>query len=177
MRRLHEYLSPSAFAAWDRPVWAVGPATAEAARAAGLPVIAGDFGTADALAARLEAEAGAAEAGVAALPFLFLCGDRRRDVLPDRLRAAGLAVAEHVVYRAHLALERVPPQAAAPDWAVFFSPTGVEVAHAVPAFPWSARLAAIGPTTAAALEAGGHAVAAVAAAPTPDALAHALVHA
>ena len=109
-------------------------------------------------------------------PLLFLCGDRRRDELPDRLSEAGVPVEERVVYHTipdASALTDVP--SSVPDWVVFFSPSGVEAANSVEAFPWNrVRVAAIGPTTADALREAGSAPAAVATTPTPEALVTAL---
>ena len=115
----------------EKPTFVVGPATAEAARALGLRTEGEEAGQADELAARIAARRFEA-------PLLFLCGDRRRDVLPDWLRAAGIAVEERVVYRTH-------PDASAlrrhtcrpPDWIVFFSPSGVEAARVIVAASWN----------------------------------------
>ena len=149
----------------DKPAFVVGPRTAEHVRALGLAPVAEEAGHAVALAARIEADPPEKQ-------LLFLCSDRRRDVLPDRLRAAGIAFDECVVYRtlgdasaleAHLA--------APPDWVAFFSPSGVEAALELDGISWnSLSAAAIGATTAEALRAAGIAPVAVAASPTPEAL-------
>ncbi|MDX1545967.1 MAG: uroporphyrinogen-III synthase [Rhodothermales bacterium] len=149
--------------AWrGRTVFAVGPRTADGARALGLAPEGEEAGEAHALAERIAGRPFAA-------PLLFLCGDRRRDELPRALAAAGIAVREQVVYETRLrtgfALDPWP------DWLVFFSPSGVEaVQQNVLIDPRRARCAAIGPTTAAALRAAGWPPAAVAPAPTPEGL-------
>lgn len=159
--------------AWQSvPTFVVGPATAEAAAQLGLSPVGDEAGHADALADRIVQRS-------LDRPLLFLCGDRRLDTLPDRLQAAGVALEEVVVYRTvgdagafvHAMEER-------PDWLVFFSPSGVEAADVLAGPSWN-RIpkAAIGPTTAEALREAGYAPAAVAAAPTPAALAAALLHA
>ncbi len=150
----------------------MGPATAERARALGLEPEGEEAGEAEDLAALIAARRFAA-------PLLFLCGDRRRDVLPAQLRAAGLAVEERVVYRTILDASALRAEATDPPaWVVFFSPSGVEAIREGAAVPWNyVQKAAIGPTTADALRAAGFAPSAVATAPTPEALAAAVSHA
>lgn len=153
--------------AWaGRRAYAVGPLTARRARELGLEVRGEDALTAEALAERIVEDAPRG-------PLLFLAGSRRRDVLPQRLHAAAVPFDELVVYHTTLAPPAGMPAEA--DWAVFFSPSGVEAARGAPTFPWnSVRRAAIGPTTAAALERAGHPPAAVAAEPSPRGLLAAL---
>lgn len=165
---LAEALGGALPAGWTgKPAFAVGPRTAEAARALGLTVQSEEAGDADALADIIIAQYQGA-------PLLFLCGSRRRDVLPSRLAAAGMPLREVVVYETHLRdldFGGVP----APDWLVFFSPSGVEAIEQARGIELHApRIAAIGATTAAALSEAGFDVAAVAASPTPEALAEAL---
>ena len=78
-----------------RRAWCVGPATARAAREAGLePAGEGDGpeGCADALVARLVARGPGA-------PLMHLRGDHARGAVVERLRLAGLRVDETVIYR------------------------------------------------------------------------------
>lgn len=160
-------------AAWrNHPAFVVGPRTAAEARRLGLRTMGEESGSADDLADMIAARS-------FERPLLFLCGDRRRDTIPDRLRAAGVAFDELVVYRttgdAEALAEAVEPP---PDWIVFFSPSGVETADVLAGPSWNRIFhAAIGPTTAEALRTAGLAPAAVAEAPTPEALAAALTHA
>lgn len=153
--------------AWrGRPVFAVGPSTAEQARAAGLAVHPDTPGTAEDLARVMVA------AGVRG-PVLFPCSNRRREDLPRSLRAEGIDVEEAVVYETELQRPELP--AAPIEWAVFFSPSGVEAAFEDRSFPWNRlRTAAIGPTTAEALARAPAPASAVAAEPTPEALVRAL---
>ena len=155
-------------AAWQqRRVFAVGPRTAEALRQLGLRPEGAETGSADVLARYLLAQPPAA-------PLLFLAGDRRRDTLPEALRAAGLAFDEVTVYRTLPDADLGPFIAEPPGWLVFFSPSGVEAVDEGGLALARFRLAAIGATTAAALAERGLPVAAVAASPTPAALAAAL---
>ena len=149
---------------WPRPVWAVGRATAKAVRPLARDIRGVDSGTAADLAGRIVRDA-------PALPVLFPCSTRRRDALPAALAAAGIPVHELAVYRTDL--RSGPLLDRTPDAVAFFSPSGVAAATADAAFPWTARLAAIGPTTAGALRALGHDPV-VAPRPTPDALVRAL---
>lgn len=153
---------------WSRkPVYVVGPKTAEAARALGWFPRGDDSGDAAALAQHIVRDG-------AQQPLLFLSGARRRDVLPEALRASGIPFEECCVYETHVrAMEAF--EGPEPDWVVFFSPSGVEAVRAMPEVEGSAvRRAAIGPTTAEAIRDAGWTVDAVAASPTPEALVAAL---
>ncbi len=168
--RAAEAVQAGDLTAWrSKPAFVVGPATAAVMRALGLRPEGEQAGEAEALAEFIVLHR-------FDRPLLFLCGDRRRDVLPDRLRAAAVPFEELVVYRTLPEAGALGGLAACPpDWVAFFSPSGVEAALAAPGFPWNrVSRAAIGPTTAAALRAAGHPAAAVAAEPTPDALAAAV---
>jgi uroporphyrinogen-III synthase len=100
--------------------------------------------------------------------MLFLAGDRRMDAVPTALAEAGLPFEELTVYETHLR-ERVEVEGR-PDWVVFFSPSGVEAAHIQGLLPTDARIAAIGPTSAADLRLRGFQVAGEAANPDPASL-------
>jgi uroporphyrinogen III methyltransferase/synthase len=83
-------------AAGAPPAWCVGPATAEAARAAGLEVAGGPEAQRDAegLAAEL-----ARRLPLAGRRFLFPCAEGARAALPQALRAAGAEVERATAYR------------------------------------------------------------------------------
>ena len=176
---------PNQSAAWmAKPVFAVGPRTSEALRRLGFQPCGEEAGSADALADVLERHAAEVEGAL-----LFLCGDRRRETLPERLRGSGIAFEECVVYRT---VERAPFErpGESPDWMVFFSPSGVEAVQRTPQEPVLAtrdegklsgiderapvKIAAIGPTTAEALRRAGLVPDVIAEAPTPEVLAGAL---
>jgi len=152
---------------WPHPAYVVGPATARDARALGLETRGEDAGNAAALAERIIADRpdGA---------LLFPCGNRRRDTIPALLGEAGIKVDEVVVYETMLEAPQL--QMPEPEWCVFFSPSGVLAADLAADYPWNrAKMAAIGPTTAAALRIRGIPCDAVASDPTPSALAAALL--
>ncbi len=155
--------------AWAlRPTFVVGPRTAEAVRALGLQPVGEEGGRALALADVIRAHR-------FDRPLLFLCGDRRREDLPEQLHEAGVLFREMEVYQTRLRDDVDLTHHGRPDWLVFFSPSGVEaVQRSGAAGPLSARRAALGPTTAAAIDAAGWTVDAVAEAPTPTALCRAL---
>jgi uroporphyrinogen-III synthase len=160
--------------AWqEKLAFAVGPKTAKALRESGLSPTGEDAGDAAALAEQIVQ----AEGNASAHPLLFLCGNRRREALPRRLRAEGVAFEECVAYETH---QRDGPwlgavDGDAPEWAVFFSPSGVEaVRRAQEPGGEAVRKAALGPTTAGALREVGWPPEAVAASPTPAALAEAV---
>lgn len=151
----------------SRPVYAVGPATAAALRELGLEPAGGESGAGAALAERIAASR-------PRRPLLFLCGNRRREELPRRLREEGLEVEELVVYDTLVVRDLAPGEHERADWVVCFSPSGTEALEAAGFEPAGTRLAAIGPTTAAALGERGWRVDAVAEAPTPAGLVRAL---
>lgn len=154
-------------AAWhEKPAYAVGPKTAAALRRLGWAprgAEAGDAATLASVIAKKEK------------PYLFLSGTRRRDTLPDALDARGIAWDELAVYETHLRSDLALPEADAATWLVFFSPSGRDaVARQGTVRLADYRLAAIGPTTAAALREQGAPPEAVAATPTPAGVVQAL---
>jgi uroporphyrinogen-III synthase len=106
-------------------------------------------------------------------PFLFLCGDKRRDCIPRILKEQGIQLEELVVYRScmvdqvHIPYER--GSSSDIECAAFFSPSGVNTVLSRPvsfrgmemassacgthdAFDWNnVKKAAIGKTTASAI--------------------------
>ncbi|EEY56537.1 uroporphyrinogen-III synthase, putative [Phytophthora infestans T30-4] len=134
-----------------KPVFSVGEATSRELLPLGVVCKGDDAGSADLLSAYLHQD-GILPADCKEKPMLFLCGDKRRDVLPDSFRSRGLPMEELVVYQtcAVQTLE-LPAECMVPSWIVFFSPSGLKVIKEL-ALPWeSIRKAAIGKTTAAAL--------------------------
>jgi len=110
-------------------------------------------------------------------PLLFLCGDRRRDDLPDRLAAEAIAFEELVVYETHPRTDLTLPPPGDDTWLAFFSPSGLEAAQRAETEDDLAdyHCVAIGPTTAEALESAGLSPAAVASTPSPQALVDAVL--
>lgn len=152
-------------AAWTaKPVYVVGPRTAEAVAAWGGRPVGQEAGNAEALAAHIAQEAPSR--------LLFISGNRRRATLPRALVQEGQVFDEVEVYRTRLRRDIVLPDP--PAWLAFFSPSGIEAVRASGHALASYACAAIGPTTANALRAAGVTVRAVAAEPTPEALADAL---
>ncbi|KAG7398433.1 hypothetical protein PHYBOEH_011135 [Phytophthora boehmeriae] len=133
------------------PVYSVGAATSKELLPLGVTCQGDDSGSADVLVEYLHHQGGLS-AECKEKPVLFLCGDKRRDVLPDSFRSRGLPLEELVVYQTCAVQNvEVPTSCQVPDWVVFFSPSGLKVMKDLP-LPWdSIRKAAIGKTTAAAL--------------------------
>ncbi|KAE8966134.1 hypothetical protein PF011_g28049 [Phytophthora fragariae] len=163
------------------PVFSVGAATSRELLPLGVICRGDEAGSADVLTEYLHQD-DVLPMNCKDKPMMFLCGDKRRDTLPDSFRSRGLPLEELVVYRT-CAVEKVefPAECNVPDWIVFFSPSGLKVVKDLP-LPWqSIRKAAIGKTTAAALH--EHAVSTaqtfweadiVAPKPKPDSLAGAI---
>jgi len=150
------------------PAYAVGPKTAQELRTIGVEPRGTEAGDAEALARQIVEDAPAA-------PLLFLCGNRRRDTLPDRLWAASVPFEEVIVYETHTRQDLTIPPSDGAVWLAFFSPSGLEAVEQAEGIELSRyRLAAIGPTTGGALEAAGHSVAAVAEEPSPEGLVSAI---
>jgi len=80
----------------------------------------------------------------------FFCGDKRRDELPDSLKAAGYQVHEMIVYQTILTPHRIDKPYEA---IVFFSPSAVESFFSMNTPEPQISLFAIGRTTAAAIRA------------------------
>lgn len=150
----------------SKKTYVVGPGTAAGMRALGFHPEGEDTGSAEVLAPVIEHQD---------KPILFLCGNRSRDVLPKRLQAAGIPYVSLCVYETHLRTDLDFTQVESPDWLVFFSPSGVEAVQHASGIDWErTRKAAIGLTTAQALEEAGWPPEAVAEQPTPESLAQAI---
>lgn len=151
-----------------KAIFAVGPRTASELRAIGFDPTGEGSGSAEMLAEYVlhrDFER----------PLLFLCGDRRRDTLPSRLRECGITLEELCIYESHERTDLALASRPSPDWAVFFSPSGVEAVQRDQGWDLTRlRIAAIGETTSEALRSKGISVHAVAEEPTPDALALAI---
>ncbi|RLN47958.1 hypothetical protein BBJ28_00001684 [Nothophytophthora sp. Chile5] len=134
-------------------VFSVGAATSRELLTLGVTCRGEDSGSADALAEYLHQD-GVLPVESKDKPVVFLCGEKRRDALPESFRARGLPLEELVVYRTCAVQDiKFPAECAVPDWIVFFSPSGLKVVKDLP-LPWeSIRKAAIGKTTTAALHA------------------------
>ncbi len=159
-----EESSPTTASWQKKAAFAVGPKTASALRTLGFEPQGEAAGSAHKLAnvvIRHPFEK----------PLLFVCGNRHRHELPNLLRRAQVAFEVCIVYETRSRTDMASLTKTTPDWLVFFSPSGVEAVDRVLGMNRATiRCAAIGPTTAAALEAAGWTVDAVAATPTPDAL-------
>ena len=152
----------------SKPAYVVGPKTGAESAALDLHPEGAASGSAQALADVIVERS-------PPRPLLFLCGNRRRDDLPDRLGKADVPYCEIVVYETHPVTRIDFSSHPTPDWLVFYSPSGLEAVQHAKGLDWNrVRIAALGPTTAAALDAAGRTVDAVAQAPTPEALAAAL---
>ncbi len=76
---------------------------------------------------------------------VFFCGDQRRDILPDQLRAAGVSLKELAVYQTLLTPVRLTK---AYDAVLFFSPTAVNSFFSLNTPSSKTILFALGETTA-----------------------------
>ncbi|KAJ3185159.1 hypothetical protein HDU87_002726 [Geranomyces variabilis] len=195
--------------AWlPKPIWVVGNATAGAARKIGFTDIRGESsGDAERLADVIIADADAArsisdvqtpsatEISRGRCGWLFLAGDKARDMLPSKLHAAGVCFEKHEAYATSgsltfaadlaacfAALPRVTAGLPPPVWVVFFSPSGVDLAlpelknqqeRSGRALRWSS----IGPATSARLVELGEQVAAEARKPCAEEMLAAILHA
>lgn len=79
---------------------------------------------------------------------VFFCGDQRRDLLPDKLRAHGIRLRELVVYQTKLTPRRVTKSY---DAILFFSPTAVQSFFSLNTPSSKTILFALGETTAASI--------------------------
>ena len=157
-------------AEWEgTPAYIVGPKTAERFRELSFEVQGEDTGSAEELVSLLTEAAPSS-------PLLFLAGNRRRDTLPDGLRAAGISFEEEVVYETQPRTDLTLPPSDGETWLVFFSPSGLEALRASEVEGLSEyRIATIGPTTAAEIQEVGLEVAAVADVPSPGGVADAVI--
>ncbi|CAI5726581.1 unnamed protein product [Peronospora destructor] len=130
-------------------VFSVGTATSRELLPLGVVCKGDDAGSADMLSEYLHKD-GNLPVDCKDKPMMFLCGDKRRDVLPDSFQSRGLPLEELVVYQT-CPVQNVEFPLKVPDWIVFFSPSGLNAVKDLH-LPWeSIRKAAIGKTSAAAL--------------------------
>lgn len=168
LQRIFDNNGPS-HAGWEgKRAYAVGPKTAEQLRSLSFDVAGEDTGTASALAERIVRDD-------PDRPLLFLCGNRRRDDLPNALNEAGITFEEQVVYETHTRTDLRLPAPSGESWLVFFSPSGLEAVQAADVPLAEYHCAAIGPTTADALRTVGVSPRAVADTPSPEGLVEAIL--
>lgn len=110
-------------------------------------------------------------------PWLFVCGNLRRNELPNALSASRVAFEELQVYQTLIKPDVDLCSEEKPDWVTFFSPSGFEAVRETWPDNWQhVQIAAIGETTANAIRSAGWQVSAIAERPTPVAL-HAAIRA
>jgi len=132
---------------------AIGPGTARAITNQGwLVSFQAQKSTGHAMVAEFLAQSGDGEGP---LSVLLPAAREGRVELEEGLRAGGVSVRRLVVYRTVPSARETLPDLAAerPDYVLFMSPSAVRAFDALGVWPPTARLAAIGPTTAAALKA------------------------
>ncbi|XP_061857597.1 uroporphyrinogen-III synthase isoform X2 [Colius striatus] len=163
---------------WNtKPVYVVGKATASLVEEIGLSPQGEKSGNAEKLA---EYICSREKPNSSAL--LFPCGALKREVLPTVLREKGVPLESLTVYQTaqhadlQESLSTYFSQQGIPASVVFFSPSGVRfclqhIQKLSGDFNNHIKFAAIGPTTAEALEAAGLRVSCTAASPTPGGLA------
>ncbi|OZJ05554.1 hypothetical protein BZG36_01690 [Bifiguratus adelaidae] len=134
----------------EKVTYVIGNATAKAAQTLGLKTTGSTAGKAACLAPIIIEQYSRTEP---LLPLLFLVGDKRLDVLPQMLNGANIPFQEIVTYetRPHRHFSQLLQSAlsSTPDWIVFFSPSGFDVALPIlSTYTHAYKVATIGPTTA-----------------------------
>lgn len=127
------------------PVFSVGAATSRELEPLGIACRGEESGSAELLAQYLHGTDGALPPDCETKPIVFLCGEKRSDVLPGSFHTRGLPLQELVVYRTCPVQElHIPKECGKLDWVVFFSPSGMKVAREL-GLPWATiKKAAIG---------------------------------
>ena len=115
------------------PAFAVGDATAEAARAAGFAPVVSARGDVEDLVACIPADAG---------PLLHVRGERVAGDLVGGLRARGLRADSRVVYRTEAVQDLGPPVGDA-EWIAVYSPFAAECVVRILPQSWGGRIAAL----------------------------------
>ena len=114
------------------------------------------------------------------LPLLFPCGNLKKETLPKKLEEAGIKLSSCTVYatQEHPNLSKKLEEylALRPDFAVYFSPSGVNFSQKIMkhAGCHDMKHVSIGPSTREALERNGMSVFASAAKPCPEAVLQAI---
>ena len=157
---------PEMLEAWSSsPVYAIGPFTARGIRSVHLKPKGSESGNGIALANEILAQP-------PTKPLLFICGKPHRPELPEMLAGRGVSIEKLIAYESMPVKPITWPEAEEPSWVVGFSPAGIQNARAQWPVSWlQSRLAAIGPTTASAIQRAFECrLEAVAATPSPEAL-------
>ncbi|KAG2197607.1 hypothetical protein INT47_006670 [Mucor saturninus] len=153
------FMSEQTKAAWNRlPVYLVGPHTAHVLSNE-LPALFNDPSHWTVAPRALELLPHLMALPTAAGELLFLAGDKRRDLIPTELKAARFHVHEIQSYATtrHANLpNRLSQLTSLSSWYVYFSPSGLHyVLDCIDPHQLNGYLAAIGPTTAEAMEQAG----------------------
>ncbi|XP_032240737.1 uroporphyrinogen-III synthase [Nematostella vectensis] len=163
---------------WQRlPVFVVGPATSQAAKKKlGLESVGHQAGSAEMLAPMI-----LEGAHPQTKPFLFPCGNLRKETIPTEMQNAGVPLKGLQVYKTCKHTELAQnltshvEEKGVPSVIVFFSPSGVQFVLSLLTEIFgdfsALKLVAIGATTSAAMIKHGLSVAAVAKQPSPKSLA------
>lgn len=145
------------------PWFCMGPATRTAIEKLGIRGVNVASGSATGLAEEIGRQ------GIGRI--VFFAGEPHRTELTQILNRHGISVEKRIVYRSRENLKIDMTELDSPDWAVFFSPRGVEIVSGALGPDWSTvRIAAIGLTTAAAVQQQNWNLVAVAEYPDPESL-------
>lgn len=136
----------------ETTIFSVGAATSSNLHQFGISCNGEHSGSADGLADYIF-ENGILPPCSAKKPVLFLCGDKRRDSISSAFQQQDLPLVELKVYESCPLKEiKMPDGLEVPAWIAFFSPSGLKAVQNLP-LPWPhIRKAAIGKTTASALQ-------------------------
>uniref|UniRef100_K3X0Z9 Uroporphyrinogen-III synthase n=1 Tax=Globisporangium ultimum (strain ATCC 200006 / CBS 805.95 / DAOM BR144) TaxID=431595 RepID=K3X0Z9_GLOUD len=134
------------------PIYSVGKATSRELDGLGVTCAGEESGSAEMLSEYLHRDGVLSEESKTK-PMLFVCGEKRSNTLPESFRQRRLPIEELIVYKT-CAVEQIelPEKCTSPDWVAFFSPSGLNAMKKLD-LPWaSVKKAAIGKTTATALQ-------------------------
>jgi len=149
------------------PWFSMGPATRSAIEQLGIR------GMSDASGSTMKLAEEIIQRGIKRIAFY--AGEPHRTELTGMLERVGISVEKRIVYRSRENLKIDMTDLDSPDWAVFFSPRGVEIVSSAQGPDWrSLCIAAIGPTTAIAVQRQCWNLAAVAEHPDPISLLNAI---
>ncbi|CAO3675229.1 unnamed protein product [Umbelopsis ramanniana] len=173
LNQVWQSIDTAAKQAWiERPVFTVGPSTANLVRELGLRPVGETSGCAQRLGQEIIQQLQDSR-HQEPVRLLFLVGDKRRDELPTMMKNASIVMEEVLVYETQLrkdledAIQETITTQSQPNWVVVFSPSGSKALDILyhnlqkKKYP-KPRIAAIGQTTSKHLKDRGYQVDAVA---------------
>ncbi|TMW56970.1 hypothetical protein Poli38472_002895 [Pythium oligandrum] len=126
-------------------IFSVGKATSRELECYGIECQGDECGSAEVLSEYLHHESSALPADLSQKTTLFLCGEKRSNTLPESFVTRCLPLKELTVYQTCAIPDfQLPEGCPAPNWIVYFSPSGIKATRSLPLAWETVKKGAIG---------------------------------